>query len=147
MSFDPDDLKEMLQIFLQDSKERLDLIEEAVMALEARPDDQESLLTIYRLAHNLKGSAGCLGLAQVADFAHAVEDLLRCIQEGALPVSNRIVTLLLQSVDVIRSLVAAAVEGNQEINGDDEFLLRQLKQFIEFARPDGDDAPAVEAPQ
>jgi two-component system, chemotaxis family, sensor kinase CheA len=147
MSFDPNDLKEMMQIFLQDSKERLDLIEEAVMALEARPGNQESLLTIYRLAHNLKGSAGCLGLAQVADFAHAVEDLLRCIQEGALPVNNRIVTLLLQSVDVIRTLVAAAVEGKQEINDDDEFLLKQLKQFIEFARPDSDDAPAVETPQ
>lgn len=143
MNFDADDLKEMLQIFLQDSKERLDLIEEAVMVLETRPDDQESLLTINRLAHNLKGSAGCLGMTRIADFAHAVEDLLRCIQEGLLPINYRIINLLLQSVDVIRNLVAAAVDGNQEMSVDDEFLLRQLNQYLEFARDDSNEAASA----
>src|ERR1044071_1642993 len=143
MNFDANELKELMQIFLQDSKERLDQIEEALMVLETRPDDQESLLTIYRLAHNLKGSAGCLGITQVADFAHAVEDLLRYIQEGALPVNNRLITLLLQSVDVIRNLVAAAVAGSQEPNDEHEFLLKQLNQYLEFLREDEDESTAA----
>jgi len=148
MELDPSDLEEIANLFRDDSRERLINMEEALLALEASPGDQENLMTIYRIAHNLKGSAGVLGFKTVSEFAHALEDLLRGIQDGIAPVTKELITLLLQSVDVLSSLIKASFEGPSVLSPEQLGLLRRLRSLCaredsDYSRPFAKSAPAA----
>ena len=67
----------LLQTFLAESAENLTAMEHALVELESRPDDAETLHEIFRRAHSLKGDARMVGFTGVSEFAHAVDMLLR----------------------------------------------------------------------
>jgi len=145
MKMDSNELQELQQLFVIDSSERLDEMEAAAVALEANPDNQESLMTLYRLAHGLKGGAGLAGLPAVAEFAHTMENLLQGISGGLLPITNRLITLLLLSIDSLRKFIPAAVAGNTELDHTDEMLKIQMEQYLEMAKEDADGAAKIPA--
>ena len=62
--------------FLAESEEGLGQMEEALLLLESSPDDDETVQTIFRVAHTLKGNAASLGFDRLAEFAHLKHTLL-----------------------------------------------------------------------
>jgi len=108
----------LLQTFLTEAAEHLRALEEALVALEARPDDAELLNGIFRVAHSLKGDALMVGFPRIADFAHGLEDLLDRLRDGALAIDGDLITLLLRAVDVLRALLAAAAAGQDTVPAD-----------------------------
>ena len=66
----------LLQTFLEETQENLVSMEQALVALEAHPDDDEALRAVFRGAHTIKGNAATLGFRAVAELAHAFEDVL-----------------------------------------------------------------------
>jgi len=108
----------LLQTFLTEAAEHLRALEEALVALEARPDDAELLNGIFRVAHSLKGDALMVGFPRIAEFAHDLEDLLDRLRDGALAVQGELISLLLRAVDVLRALLAAAAAGQDTIPAD-----------------------------
>jgi two-component system, chemotaxis family, sensor kinase CheA len=134
MDLAPDDLEELAKLFAEESKERLLLMEDALLALEQQPEDRESLLTIYRHAHNLKGTASCVGFSAVAEFSHAVEDVLRDLSGGLTPVDGELVGLLLQAVDTLRLLVKAASLGQSTLSPEQQGLFDRLRDFTSRVR-------------
>lgn len=145
MKMDSNELQELQQLFVIDSSERLDEMEAAAVALEANPDNQESLMTLYRLAHGLKGGAGLANLPVVAEFAHTMENLLQGISGGVLPITNRLITLLLLSIDSLRKLIPAAVAGSTELDHTDEMLKIQMEQYLEMAKEDAEGTAKIPA--
>ncbi len=105
----------LLQSFVVESDERLTTMEEALVELETRPHDIELIQEIFRNVHTLKGNAACLGFPRVSEFAHAVEDLLQRLRSRSLAVDSGLITVLLQSVDVLRQMVPDAAAGAEEI--------------------------------
>jgi two-component system chemotaxis sensor kinase CheA len=118
----------IVQTFLSESEEGLAMMEEALVALESRPDDGELLAAVFRVAHTLKGNASSLGFAGLVRFSHTLEDLLDRLRGRVIPVTADLVTLLLQAVDVLRDLVPAAVNGIEALSGAQEQLLQQLSR-------------------
>ena len=108
----------LLQTFLTEAGEHLRALEEALVALEARPEDAELLNGIFRVAHSLKGDALMVGFPRIADFAHRLEDLLERLRDGALAVDADLISLLLRAVDVLRALLAAAAAGQDTVPAD-----------------------------
>jgi two-component system chemotaxis sensor kinase CheA len=107
------DYAAILEVFLDESAEALAAMEEALLALEARPDDAAQVQTLFRLVHTLKGNASSLGLGDLAAFAHTLEDVLDRLREEKLTASDELVTLLLESKDVLREMLDAAVEAGR----------------------------------
>jgi two-component system chemotaxis sensor kinase CheA len=105
------DREALLQTFLAEAEETLVHMEQAVVALEARPGDDELLHALFRDAHTLKGAAGLVGFDAVRDLAHDLEDVLERLRRRTLAVSDGLVTLLLRSVDVLRGAVSDAAAG------------------------------------
>jgi two-component system chemotaxis sensor kinase CheA len=101
------DEQELLSIFATESAENLDAIERGLVALESSPDDAETLTTVFRNVHTIKGNSASLGVPHVADLAHVVEELLARMRDRRLPVNEAIVTVLLRSADALRQLIAA----------------------------------------
>ncbi len=120
------DREAILHTFLDESAEQLALMEEALVALETQPEDAETLQTIFRVVHTLKGNAASLGFPRVAAFAHALEDTLQGLRDGTRPVTGGLITLLLRAVDALRQMVPDAVAGNEEGLPAHEELLARL---------------------
>lgn len=129
------DREAIVQTFLAETEENLTAVEENLVRLEAHPEDEEALGTVFRAAHTLKGNAASLGFAAVAEFAHAAEDLLERLRDRALPLTGGLVTLLLQAVDALRNLVPDAVAGIEGLRPDQEALRMRLLEAS------ADDAP------
>jgi two-component system chemotaxis sensor kinase CheA len=120
------DMAAILPVFLAEAEENLAQVEDALLALEASPGDAETLNTVFRAAHTLKGNAANLGLAPVAEFAHGVEDVLDRLREGSIVLTASLTGLLLRAVDALRVLVPAAVAGLDELPEGDRALLMRI---------------------
>jgi two-component system chemotaxis sensor kinase CheA len=120
------DLQLVLQTFLAESEEGLSAMEQALVALESGPEDDEALGTIFRAAHTLKGNASSFGFQAVTEFAHVLEDVLDRLRNRTLPVTRSLVTLLLRSVDALRQMVPDAVSGTEGTETAHEALLKEL---------------------
>jgi len=120
------DLEAILQTFLVKSEEQLSLAEEALVTLETRPEDQETVELIFRVFHTLKGDASSLGFSQVAEFVHVAEDILQRLRRRTLCVTSNLITLLLKTVDALHEMVPDAVAGFEEIQPAHAELMKGL---------------------
>ncbi len=107
-------ITEALPTFISEAREQVESVEQLLLQLEHAPGDRELLDALFRCAHTVKGSAGIFGLDDVVAFTHHVETLLDQLREGTLTLTPELSTLLLESNDQIRALVAAAQDPQQE---------------------------------
>ncbi len=103
------DLSQFISTFLEESYEGLEIMESSLLDLDSA--DEETINTIFRAAHSIKGGAGTFGFSEVADFTHVVETLLDELRSGKQDISPPLVNLLLESVDCIKALLEAAQDG------------------------------------
>ncbi|HPM68060.1 MAG TPA: Hpt domain-containing protein, partial [Piscinibacter sp.] len=112
-------IAEALPAFISEAQEQIASIEQLLLQLEDAPDDRELLDSLFRCAHTVKGSAGIFGLDAVVAFTHHVETLLDRLREGEIALTPDLSTLLLQSNDQIRLLVAqASGNGSDDAQGE-----------------------------
>lgn len=105
------DREALVQAFTVESEEVLSAMEQQLLALEAKPDDEETLHSLFRAAHTLKGSSSLVGFDAVRDLAHHMESLLERLRAKALRADAALVNTLLRGVDLLRSAVAASAAG------------------------------------
>lgn len=101
---DDEMIDEVVGEFLVESYEALDLLDQGLLALEGDPSP-ETLASIFRTMHTIKGTCGFLGFAHLESVAHAAENLLSRLRDGELAVSEPIATALLASVDAVRAML------------------------------------------
>lgn len=100
------DLSQFIPSFLEESFEGLELMETGLLNLQA--GDNETIHSIFRAAHSIKGGAGTFGFNGVTEFTHLVETLLDEMRDGRREISGIDTEILLESVDCIRLLIEAA---------------------------------------
>src|SRR6202453_4537886 len=105
------DLSQFRQTFIQESAEHVESMETDLLALRSAPDDVETLNAIFRSAHSIKGGAGSFGLNNLVRFTHALENLLDRLRAMEIPVTEVVIAVLLESVDVLRLLLEAGADG------------------------------------
>jgi len=103
-----------LKIFRQEAEELLKKLKESLLNLETRPRDKESLNTVLRAAHTLKGSARMVGLDEVGRLAHKMEDLLKAIEAGKQKFSSAVVSLLFQGADMVNQMMNPSADLDQQ---------------------------------
>ena len=97
--------RDMLDDFVTEARESLEECEAALLVLEAHPEDGEAVNTVFRCFHTIKGTASCLGLADVGHFAHGAESLLSRIRDGEIRCEGVYAELALRAVDALKSMV------------------------------------------
>lgn len=131
---------ETLREFLTEAADYLGAAEAALMALEADPEDADSVAAVFRAFHTIKGVAGFLGLQALADLAHHAESLLGRIRSGEIRCVGVPAELSFESVDVMRgmfALIAEAEEGG-DVPVPPQFgplLKRLMNPDLTVARP------------
>ncbi len=96
---------ELLTLFVAEALDHLGTIESSVLALEASPDDPETVNAVFRPFHTIKGNAGALGIHDVEELAHAIEDLLDRVRQGERRVGASETELILASVDLLTAMI------------------------------------------
>jgi two-component system chemotaxis sensor kinase CheA len=116
----------ILKSFLVESEESLAEMEQAVLELEAQPDNDELIQSIFRVVHTAKGNAALLELESLLAFAHTLEDLLDAVRTRKLEVTRDISSVLLASVDVLREMAIAAGKGRDESGPKADAVLKNI---------------------
>ncbi|CAN5552105.1 chemotaxis protein CheA [soil metagenome] len=93
---------DLIREFVTESLEHLSTIEGQVLILEKSSTAAETLNSIFRAFHTIKGLAGFLEFAAVQALAHEVETLLDLARTARLSVTSRVVDIVLESTDVLR---------------------------------------------
>ena len=97
---------EVLEIFLEETLERLDSIESGLLKLESLKTCEPNLVnSIFRDAHSVKAGANLLKLLTIEELAHKLENVLEMIRRCELKASEMVVTASLEAVDKLRELV------------------------------------------
>lgn len=124
-------MDDLLSEFLTETTESLDVIDVELVRFESCPDDKATLNNIFRLVHTIKGTCGFIGLPRLESLAHAGETLLGKFRDGALDVTPEAVTLVLASIDRVKSILAHLADAQAEPAGDDRDLIAQLEEAAE----------------
>ena len=127
MDFDRD---AVLTSFVAETQEGLDLMEQSLLAMESHSGGTELLDDIFRVAHTLKGNATSLEFDDLKGFAHAIEDLLEILREQKSDIEADVISLLLKSVDELRSLVAATIAGSPRLSPKQQQLKKQIADEV-----------------
>ena len=138
MAIDLDD--EILQDFLVEAGEILELLSEQLVGLEQSPEDSDLLNAVFRGFHTVKGGAGFLALDAMVDCCHVCEDVFNVLRNGERVISSGLMDSVLQGLDAVQSMFAEIQAGIDPTPAGPELLAR-LKVY---AVP-GDSEPHGEA--
>lgn len=125
------DVSQYLQIFIEESKDNLQTLNESLLNLENNPTDAETLNAIFRVAHTLKGMAGTMGFVKMQKLTHTLENVLSEIRAGNLLVNSNIVDILFQSLDGLENYVEEITNTSTEGNEDYAGIINALGKIIE----------------
>ena len=146
MSFD---MSQFLETFYEESFEGLDIMETELLALDVGEADLETINTIFRAAHSIKGGSGTFGLDDVAHFTHVMETLLDEMRDGKRDVTQNSVNILLESVDVLREMLST-LQAEEALDvkriAAVKLKLDNLLAGDSGESPDVDAAPVAEVP-
>lgn len=128
------ELGQARQTFITESQELLQEMESALLTLEADPNDQDAINSLFRSAHTIKGSSGVLGIETVEKFTHLVENLLSKMRDSEIRACKDNIDLLLQCRDHISTLTALAADGietlSPEVEAAGAALTARLSQWL-----------------
>jgi two-component system chemotaxis sensor kinase CheA len=111
MEIKVDEDRELLTEFHTEALEHLEQIETSVLVLEKEPQNPDSMSSLFRAFHTIKGVAGFLHLVPINRLAHEVESLLDLARNHKLTLDSGMITLVLQSQDRISELVGQITEA------------------------------------
>lgn len=124
------DLSQFHQVFFEESFEGLDIMESSLLALDLTEVDSETINTIFRAAHSIKGGAGTFGFQQISGFTHVVETLLDEIRSGEREINKAHVDLFLECVDCLRGLMSDLQTGSEPDMTQADDLKRQVEGIL-----------------
>lgn len=119
-------MDDLLNEFLTETSESIDVVDVELVKLEQDPNNKEVLDNIFRLVHTIKGTCGFLGLPRLESVAHASENVLGKYRDGELMVTEDSVTVILESLDRIKEILAGLEQTEAEPDGDDSDLIATL---------------------
>ena len=114
-------MNDVIREFLIETHENLAQLDLDLVTLEKDPAERETLARVFRTFHTVKGTAGFLGLLKLQAVAHAAENLLSALRDGALDFNADIASALLKVVDAVRQMLDAV--GTVETDGDGDFAI------------------------
>ncbi|KAB0304270.1 chemotaxis protein CheA [Vibrio fortis] len=146
MSYELDE--DILQDFLVEAGEILELLSEQLVELENNPDDKDLLNAIFRGFHTVKGGAGFLALTELVDTCHGAENVFDILRNGQRSVTAGLMDTMLQALDTV-NVQFQAVQDREPLEPAEQSLLDELHRLC---KPESEDevaaapAPVVEAP-
>ena len=108
---------ELTEIFRDEAAERLDQMEKVLLAVESGDTGPETVDSLFRNAHTIKGAAGMLGLNDIHALAHAVEEVLAGVRGQGI-FRPGVAAPLLRATTALRAQITGAAEPIDDLVDD-----------------------------
>lgn len=140
------DTSQYLDIFVDETKEHIQVLSDQIMVLEKEPDNSDAIAEIFRSAHSLKGMAGTMGFKRMQHLTHDMEDVFSAVREGKMKVNDSLVDTLFRGLDAIQEYLDLIQETSDEGDNDNEAIINELNHFLNGGGETAEAAPASPAP-
>lgn len=101
----------ILDTFFEETEELLESLAEGLESMQGAEFDKETVNSVFRAVHSIKGGAGAFKLTALVNFAHSFETVMDAIRSGTLDLTPQIMHTLMRSADCLADLVDAARSG------------------------------------
>lgn len=105
------DMNQYLEVFIEESKEHLQMCSEHLLELEKQPEDLSIVNEIFRSAHTLKGMSATMGYEDLANLTHKMENVLDAIRNQKTLLTPVIFDVIFQAVDDLEAMVMSIADG------------------------------------
>lgn len=133
------DMNQYLEIFIEESQEHLQSLNQSLLGLETNPKDMKILNEIFRVAHTIKGMAGTMGFDKMTKLTHQMENLLDSIRNGKTEVTTYTVDVLFECLDFLENSVNCIANNGEESKESADEIVTKLNSILT-----GDNAAAAE---
>ena len=124
------DVSQYLEIFIDETKEHLQNLNELLLVLEKEPEDKATINEIFRAAHSLKGMAGTMGYKRMQNLTHNMENVFSEIRNDKMKVTASLVDTLFQCLDALEAYLSNIQETSDEGTEDNEAIIKLLNEFL-----------------
>ena len=125
------DTSQYMQMFIEESEDNLQRLNENLLELENSPGDLNILNEIFRIAHTLKGMAGTMGFTKMQKLTHNAENILSELRTGEIKVSTELIDILFNSLDALENYVDEIIRTGSEGHEDYTHLIESLNEILE----------------
>ena len=125
------DMNQYLEIFIEESQEHLQSLNQSLLGLETNPKDMQILNEIFRVAHTIKGMAGTMGYTKMTNLTHQMENVLDDIRNGKIDVNTFIVDVLFECLDFLENAVNHIANNGTEGNASADDIIIKLNQILD----------------
>ncbi len=127
------DVRQYLEIFIDETNEHIQSLSDNIMALEQEPDNKDVVNEIFRAAHSLKGMAGTMGFKRMQHMTHDMENVFQEVRNDTIKVDSDMIDLLFQCLDAIEGYLENIKETSDEGTNDNEAIIQKLNGFLQHA--------------
>lgn len=125
------DMSQYLEIFIEESKEHLQNLNQNLLLLEKSPNEMTTLNEIFRVAHTLKGIAGTMGFSKIATLTHDMENVLQTIRNGEISVTSSVVDVLFKCFDALEGYLNEIINTGSEGNIQNDEIIKTLNEIAD----------------
>jgi two-component system chemotaxis sensor kinase CheA len=123
--------QEIITEFIIETNENLTRLNQDLVAIESRPKDAGLLASIFRTFHTIKGTTGFLGFTRLESLSHIAENALSLVRNGERELTPDLVSLILETTDVIMAQLAAIESTGEESADSYEDLQNRLRKYTD----------------
>jgi len=136
------DMSKYKSMFISETQEHLQSMNQALITIEQDSADAAAIAEAFRNAHSIKGMAASMGFEPIRDIAHAMEDLMDDIRDGARIPEAESMDLLFKGLDILETML-------EDVNQDRELSTAgiQLSQKIRKYRGEETQPPPPAPPE
>lgn len=124
------DVSQYLEIFIDESKEHLQALNEHILILEKEPENEATINEIFRAAHSLKGMAGTMGYQKMQNLTHDMENVFSEIRNGKMKVTSDLIDVLFKGLDALENYLTNIQTDGTEGDQDCKDIIDALKQIL-----------------
>jgi len=134
------DTSQYLSLFIEESMENIENLNQSMLELEKEPDNKDIINQIFRYAHTLKGMSATMGFGRISELTHSMENVLDKLRSGSLQVSTGLITVLFQCVDTLEKMINNVSQGKS-----DDIDIKDILQKLGGTTEDRKDKPSGES--
>lgn len=121
--------EQFLDVFLEESRENLQEIEESLLELEKSPHDLEIINVIFRAMHTIKGGAGLMGLERISSLTHQLESILERLRSSTVQVDEQFFNHLFTGMDLLKQIFTSGDLEGETVKENIDTLIPALELY------------------
>ena len=124
------DMDQLRKVFYEECRENLEVLENQLVSMDPGSVDLETINTIFRAAHSIKGGGATFDLLDISEFTHLMEAFLDEAREGRRQLDHQIIDLLLKGGDCINDMLVAHETGTEHNTAMRTELMAKFEQLL-----------------